>query len=90
MRRKRLGSTFSDLNSNSFSSLAAAKRENFSAAFGGASLAEAVDAGAMDNARLPGALGHNLIINYQLSIINYQLLDLVIVPRSFCFGFFGS
>ena len=49
---------FSHLNGNSFSSLAAAKRKNFPAAFSGTSFAEAMDAGAMDFTGLPGAFGH--------------------------------
>ena len=75
MRRQCLGSTLSNLNGNSFSSLAAAETKDPSAALGGASFSEAVNAGSVNFAGLPGAFGH---------------IDLVIVPHSSCFGFFGS
>ena len=53
------------MNGNSFSSLAAAETKDLSAALGGASFSEAVDAGSMDFAGLPGAFGHRLMSNEQ-------------------------
>ena len=63
VRRNRLGSTFSDLNGDSFPSLPAAETKYFPAADGRTSLAEAVNAGAMDSGGLPGALGHMYLRN---------------------------
>ncbi len=62
VRRKRL-------DSNPFSSLAAAILENFAAAGGGAAAAEAVDAGAMDFTGLPGALGHVVIVTQFVQLV---------------------